>query len=194
MDAMHDELWDSELADLIRHAIKKKRKYAGFWSWLERDVAEHGVAQEWLNSISNRGCASSWRLRSRGTGHDPPDCEAESESGVRIGIEVTELVDQQHAGGAATNWAKWDAAKLRGHISQRLARKDDPSRVKDGPYARYIVVLFTDEPLLSANRLRKLLDGAEFGPFKLIDAAWVLSFYVPGEGYRSVRLVFSRNG
>ncbi len=182
---------DSQLAQLLREAISKKRTYAGFWSWPDREVAELDVARDLLESIARESGNDPWKVRSRGAGNDPPDCEAVDEHGKRVGIEVTELVDQQHAGGESTNWSEWDEVKTRAYVGERLARKDDPSKVKGGPYQHYYVILFTDEPMVPARRLRDLLQHVTFGPFRLIDRAWVLASYEPGEAVPHLALKIS---
>jgi len=184
---------DSQLAQLLREAISKKRAYAGFWSWPDREVAELGVAQDLLESLARESGTKPWKVRSRGVGNDPPDCEATDEHGKRIGIEITELVDQQHAGGESTNWSEWDELKTQEYVAERLASKDDPSHLQGGPYHKYYVILFTDEPMLPARRLRLLLEHATFGPFRLIDGAWVLASYEPGETVPHVALRISKS-
>ena len=182
----------SELVQLLREAIGKKRGYAGFWSWLDREVAELGVARDLLESLARESGNEPWKVRSRGAGNDPPDCEATDNHGKRVGIEVTELVDQQHAGGEPTNWAEWDERKTQAYVRERLARKDDPSKLKGGPYDHYYVILFTDEPMLPARRLRELLQHTTFGPFRLIDRAWAIASYEPGEAVPHVALKISK--
>jgi len=182
----------SEIVELLEWAIDQKRKYAGFWSWPDREVAERGVAQELLDGIGPHVGGRCLRVRSTGAGNDPPDCVADLEAGGQVGIEVTELVDQAHAGGSPTKWAFWDVDKFRSLINQRLHRKDDPSTVKGGPYVKYIVALHTDEPLLSAAQVREYLQGATFGPFRLIDAAWVVVSHEPPDGCLCIPVPFTR--
>jgi hypothetical protein len=60
----------------------------------DRDVEELGVVQTLFESLPHRGQSFFQDYGSRGKGNDPPDCEARSFTGGRIGIEVTELVDR----------------------------------------------------------------------------------------------------
>lgn len=170
---------------MLRDVIARKRKYAGSWAFPNQEVAELGVARQLIESL---GLSDSWRIRSRGQGNDPPDCEAENSEGRRIGIEVTELVDEEHAGGPAVDWANWDRDEVLATICQRLVRKDSPTKVKGDPYDSYVLIICTDEAMLTAARLREMLDGFKFGPFDLIDRAWILRSYIPDEGYQPVRL------
>ena len=188
IDTMPDDDEDRELFDLIHEAIARKRQYAGFFHWPDRGVMERGIAQELLDAISPDFANKSLQARARGQGNDPPDCEVELEPGVRIGIEVSELVDQHHAGGSPSDWAVWSPEKLYVLVTDRLSRKDRPSLVKGGPYAKYMLVLFTDEPMLTAATIRQYFDGKAFGPCALIDAAWILTSYMPGELHPHIRL------
>jgi hypothetical protein len=142
---------------------------------------ERGIVRDLLAAVPSEFGPGPLKIRSRGQGNDPPDCEVETASGVLIGIEVSELVDAKHAGGSPTQWAEWDALKLREMVGARLVRKDQAAHIKGGPYARYVLALFTDEPLLSAPALRKHLENDSFGPFRLITDAWILSAPFPGE-------------
>jgi hypothetical protein len=177
----HDPI-DPELLALIEWAVDQKREYAGFWNWPDREVAERGIARELLDGIAAGLGGKVRHLSSTGQGNDPPDCVAELDNGALVGIEVTELVDEDHAGGPPMNWATWTPDKFRALVAERITRKDNPAYLKGGPYSKYLLVIHTDEPLLDSFRLREFLDGVSFGPCKLIDAAWILASYEPPDG------------
>jgi len=179
--------WPSqtELAAMLRDVIDQKRGYAGFWDFPDRERAELGVAEELVPSLD---LSAPWCLRSRGLGNDPPDCEAEDAEGRRIGIEVTELVDPDYASGREAGSADWDREETLDAIRTRLARKDSPTELKGGPYDLYVLIMYTDEDMLSPNQLRRLLDDSTFGPCSLIDQAWIVTSYVPNEAYPTIRL------
>jgi hypothetical protein len=90
---MNDEEHD-HINRLLHEAAEKDRGYASFSNWPDRDVKEVGWVSELFRSLQHVEHKSYSRLRSRGQGNDPPDCEAIDSEGRTIGIEVTELVDQ----------------------------------------------------------------------------------------------------
>lgn len=90
-------------------------------------------------------------------------------------------MDQEHAGGDPTDWADWTPDRLRKEIANRLKRKDRRDKIKGGPYEKYVVLLYTDEPMLTMSRVSEFLENSAFGPFDLIDAAWIVTSYHPHE-------------
>jgi hypothetical protein len=114
-------------------------------------LEEYGVVQSFHESLSAVGEAFFNSYESRGEGNDPPDCEAQSLSGQRIGIEVTELVDGASIGAAkvghATGWGPpFTESDILRELGERIARKDKPTDVKGGPYDQYLLVIYCDEP------------------------------------------------
>jgi hypothetical protein len=85
----------SQIAAAILAAHERRRAYADFWpSGFDRSASETEIARILAQFLSSHGLAVS-KLRHRGEGNDPPDCELELVSGELIGIEITELVDQK---------------------------------------------------------------------------------------------------
>lgn len=185
---------DEITAEMAAALEKGMREYAGFWTWPDRTIAEKGVVQDWLRTLLGDDKSTHWRLGARGPGRDPPDCVVESPSGYRIGVEVSEIVDEAHAGGPSELWAPWDQGRLSRCVSDRLRRKDVPDRIQGGPYDAYVVILYTDEPMLSPSRARDWTDGELFGPFSLIDAAWLLVSPSGSDDDRGIRLRLRQPG
>jgi hypothetical protein len=140
-------------------------------------------------------------LRSRPDKQDPPDCEAII-GGQRCGIEVTELIHQKalerslkrldaRPNGEVTPkpgaeayfrggvYFEWTAESFRADLQQRISRKDDASRVKGGPYDRYILVIVTDEFTLDRHRVERFLEGTTFNT-RFIDEVYLGLSYHPG--------------
>ena len=65
-----------------------------------------------------------------------------------------------------------------------ISRKDDPAKVKGGPYSRYALLIHTDEDLL-ADRLRNVIRNQSFET-RLIDDLYVLISYDPKVGRQSL--------
>ena len=75
---------------------KEIRQHAPYFA-LSADKQENEVevARVLREEMLRRGEESYDSIRSRRLGNDPPDCEAVSSNQERVGIEVTELVDEQ---------------------------------------------------------------------------------------------------
>jgi hypothetical protein len=114
---------------------KKHRPHAGHFSWdTDRSLAEWGVLQEFTNALEHADVLFFRDARHRGAGNDPPDCEAVSANGARIGIELTELVDGHSIEAARLDkpydWKDWKGALLPA-LEGLLHRKDSPSSLSD---------------------------------------------------------------
>jgi hypothetical protein len=79
--------------------------------------------------------------------------------------------------------ATWSDAALIAHLRGIISRKDDPAKVRGGPYNRYIPLVHTDEYDLPADRPRNVIGNQSFKT-RLIDDFYVLVSYDTKVGYR----------
>ncbi len=177
---------EKKLAKEIKEAIAEGRGYSDAFGWPpDRDLEEYGVVKIFCEILEkeNHSFIDSNSIMSRGRGNDPPDCEAKDFKGNPVGIEVTELVDPQAIIAFKNNqvykWADWDKTKLTDAINNRLDAKNCPGRIKGGPYKSYILIMYTDEPILNSNYIKSLLKGYCFAKRNLIDRAFLLIFFDP---------------
>lgn len=156
-----------------------KRGHAGYFNWnADRDIEELGVVQELWASLNASGETFFENFALRGRGNDPPDLEALTLDGAKLAIEVTELVDGQAikrdkfiTKQPGSSWqdrlskaAAWDDASVIDELQRLITEKDGKfSKLLGGPYpGGYCVVIFTDEPDLSPEKLQSTLRGATF--------------------------------
>jgi hypothetical protein len=180
---------ERQIAQLMREALRRSRGHASFFEWApNRDLEELGVAGYFRESLEHRGQPSFDRIASRGRGNDPPDCEALGPDGKPIAIEVTELVNPaaiiafKH--NKAYEWNEWSREELQGALRRQLIRKAACyASLKGGPYAEYIVLIYTDEPMLPYDTATRLLDAVTFEMVPRIDRAFLLISYDQNLGY-----------
>jgi hypothetical protein len=121
-------------------------------------------------------------------GADPPDCVAVPE-GARAGIEVTELVDAEaRKRTRAGNWSLslWG----RGPFLTRIQEIIDAKAAKPfqgGPYARKMLVIWTDEFMLSRQTVEGYLAGQSFSGSAFDDVVLGLDYH-PDHQYVAYRL------
>lgn len=177
-----------EVAAIIREAVLKGRGYAAYWEWApNRSLAEVGVARvlaEYLAHSEGR----SW-LSVAPVAEDPPDALLLSTSNHRVGIEVTEIVDEatvaRHRHRKKTSvaqpydWADWTVEKLSNAIVEAVQRKDEKllARVKD--YDELIVALITDEPMISLDLAHRALLCCS-AKVQAVHRAFLMLSYNPG--------------
>jgi hypothetical protein len=185
-------IFDEEVARKLEEAARSQRPYAGFFDWPDAETAEWGVAKALSEAAVSEPGFPLTGLVSRGQGNDPPDCEALDASGRRVAVEVTELVDgaaiasaRKHGG---NNWASWDSTKFLQALESRI-RSKDAKTLKGGPYSEYIVVIHTDEPMLSIELVEQWLGEIALPSAGQIQRAYLLLSYDPHrKGYPYVRL------
>lgn len=179
---------DTEIARLIKEAQKRRRGYADFFSWPpNRDMEETHAVALLAASMQKSGIRFFDQVKGRGRGNDPPDVEAVDSSGKRVAFEVTELVDEDaiHATrrGEPYPWAEWTLAKFQARIQYLLAQKASKATMLRGlPYdGGYVVLIYTDEPELRAERLASMLSQASFAAAG-VSRAFLLLSYDPSTG------------
>jgi hypothetical protein len=178
---------EKEILFLTREAREKERGYADFFGWgTDRDIEEWGVVTSLSESLELEGKHIFTSLQRRGRPNDPPDCEARDSNGNRIAIEVTELVDgkaiQAYKAGAVYNWADWDKNKFTTSLESLLSCKDSRyPKLKEPPYTGgYLIVIFTDEPMLDRSTVESYLEGYKFKKPEYLTKAFLLVSYDPG--------------
>lgn len=175
-----------KIVQQMRAARESSRGYADFFGWsLDRDIEEWGVVHSLLESMESERSLLFHNVKIRGRGNDPPDCEALDTKGRRVAIEVTELVDEvaikRAKSGAIYDWAEWDRTKFLTQIEKRLKQKNAKfHNLQGAPYAGgYCLLVFTDEPDLTASKVRGYLQGFKFDGMQHIDSAILLLSYDP---------------
>lgn len=173
------------------------RPWDSFWYWRDKPVGEVGAAKEILQHAG----IEMTDLVSRGN-QDPPDCEGKLD-GLWSAIEVTELVHQptlersikaqlQRAAGREPEepeaYFAWQRNDLIAAIQERIDTKDAVT-LKGGPYERYVLVMHTDELVLTSEAVGQFLQGATFNCHHITDA--ILGLSPDGKGHPTFRLVLA---
>lgn len=178
----HQEEWE-EFIDTIKANV---RQHAGYFAWVsDRTVEEIGVVQSLHESLEKLSEGFFHSYQSRGESNDPPDCEALTNEGERIAIEVTELVDGDSIAASKRKkripWEPWGRTELYELIQGRIEKKDNPAEIKGGPYSRYVLIIYCDEPRFLDYDLIEHVRSCDFGPTKLLDRVFFLMSYIPWE-------------
>ena len=173
----------SEWAEFMEEVARNHRPHAGHFSWeTDRAIAEQGVVKELEHALALDGKLFFRDVSHRGEGNDPPDCEAVGVQRQRIGIEITELVDSKSAAAARHGnpyeWKDWKGALIP-ELERILTKKDAPSNVKGGPYDQYVLLVFSDEPLLGKHYIETQLLKHAFPATDLVTRAFLLLSYDP---------------
>ncbi len=178
---VNDKQKDSNSDDVGESRVKK-RGYSDFFAWPHnRQLEEWAVVDALKESLEKANAGFFHSLVAHGRGNDPPDCEAILQDGGKLGIEVTELVDEEaimaFKNGLTSYSAEWNETKLTDFLAKRLSVKDASKNIKGGPYELYVLVIYTDEPQLTYEFAEQVLSGHIFKAYSLIDRAFLLMSY-----------------
>lgn len=162
------------------------RQHAGYFAWTSNgQIEEVGVVQILHESLEKCGKNFFHSYKSRGENNDPPDCEALSSNGEKIGIEVTELVDGDSIASSKRQqpipWEPLNKSELCELLRNRINKKDNPLEVKGGPYSQYLLIIYCDEPRVMHYDLIEYIRSVKFGPTKLLSRVFFLMSYSPWE-------------
>ena len=184
-----------EVLEKVCEAFRKRKGYASFWDYPDKQVKERGVAKDLIESIElEEGNSQITHLVSNPNRYGAVDVFGADIFGKMIAYEVTELVSEEairlNRHGLKVH-RKWDEADLVANLEGRLAAKD--YQLSTVAYEKQVVVIFTDEPFLQRHRCVPILGGHAFGPFANIHEAYLLFSPEPGrEGYPYIRLRLTR--
>ena len=176
----------SKIGQAMRDAILHRRGYADFFGWSSnRDREEEIVLVSFAESLQKDGALFFGKIQPRGQGNDPPDLEAPDRKERRIAFEIAELVDGEAIKAFKSTKldepAEWTERGFLDSLGRLLQRKNDKfTQLKDPPYdGGYVVVVFSDEPDLSAPVVERYLRGQSFTGTRLITRAFFLISYDP---------------
>jgi hypothetical protein len=179
---------DDEEDDLGRIIRDNTREWQSGRYWRDRSVGERGRIRGVLTA-AGRDVRD---LRSRPETDQPPDCEG-TINGQWCAIEDTELAHlatmkrsikakRERSEGKDPKkpeaYFVWEQASLLDALQQRITEKDeDAERSKGGPYARYMLVIWTEETFLHRDVVQKFLEGACFQSTHITDAFLSLAYH-----------------
>lgn len=172
----------NEVGKTVAESIEKTRGYADFFDWPDKSAKERGIAQTFVEELERtHGSTFKFGKQHPGGANHAPDFQLNTTKGEIWGVEITELVSQDcvhEAKRGKSTLAAWSDQDLAQTLQRIVARKDRPENVRGGPYERYILLVHSDEPMLSAERLPGVLRSLELKT-QLIDQIYVLLSYDP---------------
>lgn len=172
---------------LMRQAIQKSRGYADFWHWpFGKSTAEVHVALEMMNHLVKSEPELAGTLSA--VVSDPPDVLLTTQDGLRIGIEVTELVDSKyiknyirHRKSGITDWghnADWNPLSLSEKLIELIGSKDRKVQKIAPIYAELILLIHTDELAVDRSLVQEALTKFE-AVTEFIDRGYIILSYDP---------------
>lgn len=172
---------------LMSEARAQSRGYATYWEWpIDRPRAELQAATVLRNFLVAAGEAARGHLR-RFT-PDPPDVLLVTIEGMRIGIEVTELVDSEAVARhrhrkkfgqeGVYDWAQWTSSTVAKGLERTIAVKERKlAKVRD-KFDELFLAIICDEPMIDEAGAREAIELCR-PTAELIRRAFLLLSYHP---------------
>jgi hypothetical protein len=179
---------ESEIVRLMREARHKSRGYAEYWEWaIDKRQAELHAAGVLANFLSNADRVDG-KFGVESVDNDPPDALLMLANGRRVGIEVTELVDEKairkaHRRKRANlsldfDFANWDSGRATKSIHELIERKDKKLAPVSGVYDELLLAVVTDETMIddatAAQAVKDIVVSTRF-----ISRAFLILSYHP---------------
>ena len=153
------------------------------YEWPDKALKEQEIARDFVKAYEMVVGSPVRKISPRENGQDPPDVELLFGDGGLVGLEITELVD--HDAVVATertgepHFRPWSDQDLQIGITKLVTRKDRPGTWKGGPYRHHLLLIHTDEPLLTNDKeLEGRLKPLRFTT-SLLDAIYLMRAYDP---------------
>ncbi|MDA7510619.1 hypothetical protein N8612_02985 [Verrucomicrobia bacterium] len=182
-----------------REALKSKvverllalREHAPYFSCRTDTETELHVAGLWFSAVEQHLPKNLEAIEHRANPLDPPDIVIRSPEGTRVGVELTELVDEislkaarppkQKPGYEAKPsnlrmpypWREYSKDELFGLLQKRIARKDK-SEFNEPPYDERHLVIYSDEPDLLSVHSHETIRNLSFQRLENLDHCWLL--------------------
>ncbi len=179
---MDDEI-DKSVLDTIKKSQDLPRKHADFFNWGNKETKERSICYKFTQYLFDTN-GEVFDLVS--LGGDPPDCIAKTKN-TEVGIEVVELVDQKAIEDRIRlkkHWVHqqaWTTEKLMENLNKLIQGKDSPKKKVEllRKYERYIALIHTDEPELTAQDFDALFSSNHIKSTDLVTEAYILFSYDP---------------
>ena len=180
---IYTSMQQDDLQVFFAESCKEIRKHAPYFALsADKQQNEVDVACVLREEMLRRGEESYHSIQSRGLGNDPPDCEAIGNNGERVGIEVTELVEESAIEGAnrGTDTPHEPIAPLAAveRISN-IVQKKDRADVRGERYDLYFLVIYCGDPCFLTHDVLVSIREARFERTHLINRAYFLESYNP---------------
>ena len=175
----------------IADSLEQERPYAPFFEGPDKQIKEQGVVQTLLEAMESRGETKYFGPVRPPSSGDPPDCVVFDCDGKPVAVEVTEFVSRKaieknlkikrdpEKTWKDSIYRRWEPNEVIKETKCIIQEKDGKT-FKGGPYAKKILVIFTDEDALISGRFEyaKRFREQSFGPVRQIDEAYLLFSYV----------------
>ncbi|MCH1918023.1 hypothetical protein L9G15_01095 [Shewanella sp. A3A] len=174
--------------------LTKERKHADFFESVNKETKELGIAMTFFGLFEAQIGESLVHVQ---LASDPPDVKVVTDKGRSFGIEITELVSEKaivfdirdKREKYLNEILSWNAQTLQTKLEKIITDKADKcSDIKES-YDNLVLLIFTDEPRLTSDKIIEFLTEIELHSIVPFDLVFVLTSYEPqSKGYGLIQV------
>lgn len=181
-----DEI-SSSIVESLRRNDRLRRKHASFWNFHKKSSKELGLFSEiFKNFESDYGSkVIGWGLCEK----DPPDVFADLVDGRKIGVEITELVNEAAIDAQIKNLILYPKELLSfgydracEEIRRIVEEKEEKLSLVLPSYDELVLLIHTDEFLLKPEQFQPTVATQSFKAGRVFQTVYLLFSYEPDKG------------
>lgn len=192
------EVYEQKLQLTFEEYKKKRaampRKHADFFETVDKGIKELNIAMRFFQLLESQIGEYLVKVQLAG---DPPDVAVVTDKGTSFGIEITELVNEKAIGLQIKDRHQqylmeiisWNSRTLQTKLNKIITSKVGKCTNVEESYDQFVLLIFTDEPRLNSNVIKKFLPEIKLPNFAPFDVVYILTSYEPqNNGYGLIRL------
>ena len=190
LDRMDMKVFKEEIEKLR----KLRRNHADFFNWPDQQVQEKVIGLDFFQKLEE---SSDEYLENIESAEDPPDVKITTSKNRVVGVEITELVDQQaieyEINGDpryCERVVSWNRENTLEAMESIISRKDAKCENVPKSYDSMVLLIFTDEPRLKSDTLKDYFLGHQWSEVNNLNEAYILTGYEPEHGTKCLIRLF----
>ncbi|KZZ75274.1 hypothetical protein A3765_10660 [Oleiphilus sp. HI0130] len=187
---MDEEAYKKQIAKLK----ELKRSHANHYQWHDKTIKELIIGLDFFAQLEE---SLGERLINIEPAEDPPDVKITTSKDRVIGVEITELVDQQAIEYSikgdprySEKLVSWNKETTLAALDEIISSKNKKCNQAKENYECLVLLIFTSEPRLVSKNLMEYISGHDWQAQENIDAAYILIGYDPEHGGKSLMQLF----
>ncbi|MCA3953899.1 hypothetical protein [Vibrio vulnificus] len=178
------EAFKTRLEEVLNdYLIKRKamvRKHADFFETPNKTTKELLVTQHLFQMLE---VDTNEHLVNMFLAQDPPDVAVVTSSGKKVGVEVTELVNEKAIGydikGERLKYLKeilsWNADSITKKLQNIVTTKAQKCHKLPEEFDELVLLIFTDEPRLDASIIENSIKDVKFSGIEAFQSVYILT-------------------
>jgi hypothetical protein len=164
----------NKVMEVLEYRVAHRRKYASAFEWHEQDQEEAFVMRDFVKTLKAKGESTFSNIKRFEP--DPPDFIADAADGTTIAVELTEFVSAEAIRRAAKGkpvHVEWNDDQFFRNMEEIILKKDAKT-FHGGSCSRVILLVYTDEYMVTPDMVERIFAAKHFGKARNITDAFLM--------------------